>query len=591
VKIFAAFLFCLFGVNSFSNEIINQLKDQLKTADDSDIELRINLLNDLSWEYAYQNLDTALFFAAEAIQLAENAKSKYPNLLANSYGTLGIIFDLEGNNQKALKYYFKALEIKTSLNDSSGIANMKTNIGALFFTQSDYNKALPYFNEALEIEIALNDSVSQIGSYINIAIILKNQKQAEAAKAYLKKALALTELIHEDYYYGLIYSNLGAQYLETDELDSSLYYFNKGKEFHFASENYYNYGIALENEAKIYLKKGQLDRANKHGRDALRIATEGKYYLLLTNSYETLFEINLALGQFDSAFYYKAMFEELNDSILKKENKQIVDEIEAKYELQKKQTDILAKDIEIEAGKRQSWLYLLITIGSVITALFLIWIVILKIRSNRLLNFKNLVIEDSLKEKEVLMREIHHRVKNNIQAIKSIISIQKRSSESEETKESLTETLNRINAMALIHNKLYQQDRLDAIGSDIYLTELTKDVLKTFGLRIDDPTIKIDFCNRIFKTDELLTLGLVYNELLTNACKYGQEASGSIQLEIISIVEQGQFKLSVTNSKNSEFSVENGFGTELIQALLHKIKGKINYLSETDFTAKIEIDE
>ena len=589
MKFLALVLLILSGSFCFGNETIEQLKAKLKKTKDTEVELKINLFNDLAWEYAYQDLDTASFFASQGLQLAEENRATYPGPLANSYGTVGIIFDLKGNNNKALSYYLESLKLKTSLKDSSGIANMKTNIGALFFTQEDYSKALPYFNEALEIEVALADSMSQIGSLINIGVIQKNQGNLEISKKYLRKALTIADVYQDHYYYGIIYNNLGANFLQGNELDSAIYYFKKGETENLLSDNYYNYGISLDNQAKIHLKMSEYSIAKAKALIALKVGEENGYYFLLTNSNETLYEINLASGNIDSAFYYKERYSIYKDSILNKENKQIVDEIEAKYELEKNQKEIYMQNIELSKNEREATIFKIVLGAASLATLLLVWIVVSKIRNNKVLSDKNNVIEDALKEKEILMKEIHHRVKNNIQAIKSIINIQRRKSNSEETKDSLNETLNRVNAMALIHGKLYQQNSLYEISSDAYFKELIEDVFQSFGFQQGNSEVIIDLCHQVFETDELLTLGLVLNELVTNSCKYGKSSDGKLKLEVVSRTSNDRFVLKITDKGETQLDSKNGFGSDLIDAMIFKLKGKITYLSDVGFMATIEI--
>ena len=576
-------------ITSFGQLSISDLKSELKSTPNENVERRINLLNDITWEYIYISTDTALYYGLQSLNLAESHRDQFPKALSNTYGTIAIIYDIQGNNDKALELYLESLTLKEMLKDSAGIANTKSNIGALFFTQNDFLKAKPYFIEALEFDVAIRDTLNQIGSLINLSIIHKNLNETGKAKQYLHHALFLNKLVKNKYYESNIYNNLGAQYLALDEIDSARFYFEKSEKLHSDGDNLQNYCIGLENLAKIYLRLGQIEKAKTKGMLALKIATEEKYYQVLTNTYETLYEIYLYENATDSAFYFKSQYELLRDSILKKDNKLIVDEIEAKYELQKKQNEILHKDLEIEEERQFSQAYLLISIAILMVAIILGFLIRLKIRSNNQLAEKNVIIEASLAEKEVLMREIHHRVKNNIQAIKSIINIQKRKQSSKEAKDSLNETLNRVNAMAIIHDRLYKQKNISDITSDLYLTELLFDILGSFGVDHDEHVVELDFCSFELPTDDLLTLGLVFNEAVTNSCKYGKSADGLLYLSVSSHIENGIFLLEIKDQGPGLKTDKTGFGTNLINALIHKLNGKISYFSEHGLTVRIEI--
>lgn len=586
-KYILAILLVLINFRGFGNEIADKLLHELVETNENDVEKRIKILNDLSWEYSYSNLDTAFYYAVQSLNLAEKHKEDYPSAVSNTYGTIGIVYDLRGDQENALKYYIQSLDIKTSLKDQRGIANVKTNIGALFISQEDYGKALPYFNEALEIERELGDTLAQIGSLINISIILKNQNQIPSAKTILHKALELNKIAQDDQYQALIYSNLGAQFVALNELDSAKYYFEISARINERVENYFHLGTAIQNLSSILMRQKQSIAALSYGHRALQIALKNDFFFLLTNSYETIYEIHMIAGNMDSAFIYKSKFETLKDSLLKKENKQIVDEIEAKYELEKNQNTIREKDFQIKQKEKRETLLTAVSVLGAMFTLILATLVISKVRGNRKLAVKNEIIESSLEEKEVLMREIHHRVTNNIQAIKSIINIQKRKSKSEEIKWSLNETLNRVNAMAVIHNRLYKQNNIASFPSNEYLSDLLEDILASFNLNKNE-SIHLNLCDHNLPPDEMLTLGLIYNELITNSCKYAKNLDGSLSLEVISKIENNLFIISIRDNGNGKKGDNNGFGTELIQAMASKLNGKISYLSEKGLKTTIE---
>ena len=146
--------------------------------------------------------------------------------------------------------------------------------------------------------------------------------------------------------------------------------------------DFHNYCIALENLSGISMKNSNLEKANILGHKALKIASKRGYYLLKMNCYERLYEINLALEKYDSTFYYKELFDLLQDSTLKIENKIIVDELEAKYG-SKKQNEISIKDAQIAEEKRYNSIYVLALMSVSLFILILIALIILKIGSNR----------------------------------------------------------------------------------------------------------------------------------------------------------------------------------------------------------------
>ncbi|HOD13594.1 MAG TPA: PAS domain S-box protein [Spirochaetota bacterium] len=130
------------------------------------------------------------------------------------------------------------------------------------------------------------------------------------------------------------------------------------------------------------------------------------------------------------------------------------------------------------------------------------------------------LVKTSLKEKEVLLREIHHRVKNNFQVIMSLLNLQSRNMTDPELLKQFDDSSNRIRAMALVHEKLYQSSDLSEIDFSSYLKTITEDLAGTYSLIRKRPQIVIDAEEAALGIDQAIPCGLIVNELITNALKY-----------------------------------------------------------------------
>ncbi len=129
-------------------------------------------------------------------------------------------------------------------------------------------------------------------------------------------------------------------------------------------------------------------------------------------------------------------------------------------------------------------------------------------------------IESSLREKEVLLREIHHRVKNNLQIISSLLNLQAGFTADTRNNEILEESKNRVKSMALIHEKLYQSKNFSSLDIHEFIDELTKNLFSSYG--IEPSAIKLDLCiqNINLNADQAVYLGLIVNELVSNSLKH-----------------------------------------------------------------------
>ena len=195
---------------------------------------------------------------------------------------------------------------------------------------------------------------------------------------------------------------------------------------------------------------------------------------------------------------------------------------------------------------------------------------------------QEILITESLKEKEVLLGEIHHRVKNNLAVIDSLIELKKFHIHDLLNLETLSEVQMRIKIIALVHEKLYKSEQFSNINLNDYLIELTSYYKNIFNKSNGDSVnFKIECLNLNFEISKSITFGLFLNELITNSLKYAKvdhkvSISISIRLEGENIIFDYKDEGNGVSEKvkNGE---EIGFGYKLIKTFLRQLKGEINY--------------
>ncbi len=152
-------------------------------------------------------------------------------------------------------------------------------------------------------------------------------------------------------------------------------------------------------------------------------------------------------------------------------------------------------------------------------------------------------IKAALREKEVLLKEIHHRVKNNLQIISSLLYLQSRNIEDQQTLDMFIEGQNRVRSMALVHEKLYKSQDLARVDVAEYIRSLTGYLFQTYGVRVHDVTLKTVIDPVFLGVDTAIPCGLIINELVSNALKYafplspaagtrGEQAPGEISIQL-----------------------------------------------------------
>ncbi len=192
-------------------------------------------------------------------------------------------------------------------------------------------------------------------------------------------------------------------------------------------------------------------------------------------------------------------------------------------------------------------------------------------------------IKNSLKEKEILLREVHHRVKNNLQIISSIINLQANNTKVEEIKMIIKEIRNRILSMALIHEKLYQSDNIAKVDFSTYVRSLILGLFNTYAVTEKKIKIDIDIYNAQLNLDFVVPCGLIINEVVSNSIKYAfpRDMSGRIKVSFQPSEDGEGFVLDIIDNgvgmpEHIDFNKTLTLGLRLIRALITQLNGKVS---------------
>ncbi|MEG3881056.1 PAS domain S-box protein [Microcoleus sp. herbarium7] len=190
-------------------------------------------------------------------------------------------------------------------------------------------------------------------------------------------------------------------------------------------------------------------------------------------------------------------------------------------------------------------------------------------------------IQAALREKEVLLKEIHHRVKNNMQVVSSLLQLQAQYIEDEPTLALFEESQTRIHSMALIHEQLYQSENLDRIDLPLYVENLVANLYQSFGCGSTSIQFNLNVDAIYLNIETAIPCGLIINELVSNSLKYAfcQSLSGEININFNEIGFQ-QFQLIIQDNGSgfpAGFDVENAetLGLRLVRMLTHQLDGTL----------------
>lgn len=199
-------------------------------------------------------------------------------------------------------------------------------------------------------------------------------------------------------------------------------------------------------------------------------------------------------------------------------------------------------------------------------------------KSNEELQEQNSVINQQHNEKAILIKEIHHRVKNNLQIIISLLRLQKNELKTEESKIQFNEAINRIMVMSLIHQKLYQDETLADIKLETYLNDLKNEILKLSTLSIPlTVEVKTDIERIGLKT--IVPLGLIVNELMSNSIEHAFADCQTAKITVKLVQKENDF-FELTYSDNGNWreseATKVSFGLELVETLTTQLEGTVS---------------
>jgi len=194
--------------------------------------------------------------------------------------------------------------------------------------------------------------------------------------------------------------------------------------------------------------------------------------------------------------------------------------------------------------------------------------------------FEN-ALKSSLEEKEVLIREIHHRVKNNMQIISSLLNLQKQYVHDEEAVNVLLESQNRVRSMAMIHEKLYKSRNFSEINFTDYIRSLVDDLFYSYGVDSNQIKKNIILDEVMLGLETAIPCGLILSELVTNSLKYAfpNQKNGEFKIELHTI-NDSEYNLIISDDgvgipENINFEETETLGLQLVNSLVNQLEGTI----------------
>ena len=214
------------------------------------------------------------------------------------------------------------------------------------------------------------------------------------------------------------------------------------------------------------------------------------------------------------------------------------------------------------------------------------YIILLMINQMKLAEEKYILANSELtyinEEKTVMLKEIHHRVKNNLQVITSLLRLQANEIDDAKTKNHLADSVNRVSAMAMIHEKMYQSENLTKIDLKVYLNSLIQDLITSYADKITSIKVNINSDLDRLEPKSLVPLALIFNELVSNSIKHAfkEKPSAEIIIEAKKLIDSNIQIIYRDNGTWSSPQKESSFGLEMIETFTEQLEGQVKRYAE-----------
>jgi len=535
--------------------------------------------------------DSAIYYIGLAVDI--DLSKKDSSSLANNNNWLGIIYhDMEDMEDQSLKSYFKSLSYLREHQEYHKI-KIYSNIATTMLKGRNIPKAKYYAELALSIANStslssytadihsIKASIDEIDENYNTALehvdisTKANAKPNKISTRIDNSIIKISSQLHLDLP------------IDESELEELLEYKASSK------KSFTN--LRIEYVALHHALKKNLDSKSfyKVFNRLKNVAEERKELYVLKDLFQLEHKYLVSKEDFKNANQAILNYQRYANELFKERQEFVTLDLEAKYskEKQDQQITFLAKDNILQEVKlKQQRIYLISgAIGLLIISILSFFIYRLYAK----LSSRNSTISKALKEKDFLLREIHHRVKNNLQVISSLLSLQSRQIEDEEIKRAINEGRSRVRSMALIHQNLYQNENLTGVNVAHYMPKLVNELFDTYKVDQNKISLNLEIQEMELDVDTMVPLGLILNELVSNCLKHAfpDNRSGSISVSL----EHKEDNLHLIVKDNGigttldELQESKSFGNRLIKAFSQKLKAELEVTDSNGTEVKMLI--
>jgi len=549
---------------NYSDTRIDSLNHQLTQKNKTGINSKLHYQLGMAYGYKQEIIRSTqhFLFCANDTNVYNTEYQAISNLM------LTYIYTVTGKIEDRNKYLSIIAKNYTKIkNDSTYYSSLSYVAGYYSTVKHDLDSAILFRKEIINEGVKYIDSTTLQSTYFNLASNYTTLRNFDSAFVMLTKGLEIDPI-----------NKLNPNGINRQQMFG----------LHLLSNN--------------YLQRNNKVMAIEYARLFSESALQQNDTLYVYHSYDNLSMIFSKINQFDSAYHYKYKALKMYKTYVNTDKQKALDKvnIQVKYEYDKK-LDSLRNDKIIQ--EKNSELSNEKQINTIIKRTLLIGLIILigltlllyyLYKSRKLISKQKKQLSKHLKQNDLLLNEAHHRVKNNLQVISSLLDKQAGLTENEEVKMIMKSGQNRIQSMALLHQYLNNEKSFYSIGFETYAKELCKLIFDSYFDQSKNLKLIIDVQEHKLEVNTTISLGFILNELLSNALLHAfkNRTFGSITI-VLRKIDTNLFKLTVVDDgigKQTKVDpLKRSLGLELVDGLAWQLNGSVITKSSSENGTKIEV--
>lgn len=571
------FLMSIFHCNAQDNKKVDSLINITKTATNDSIIM--DAYNKLRRATYYSDAKASKGYTDGYLKFAEKRKDSHNIVLA--YFFLGNASLLDGSYEDALKNYLVGADYYDKKQDTARLTSVYNSLGVLHEKIKADSLALYYYGKSKALSKGQNDFRRSGIASVNMSNIYTNQNKPAIAIPLLKEAVNDLSK-NPDHISFLIIANinLAAAYRKNKQNDKSQLLYEQLLAQIDTTNDSYNYANILSGLSSVYATKNQTVKAAIMGEKAYRLFEKNNYNDERFQMIPDLIATYRKDKQLKKALHLYDEYQQLKDSLLNIENNESIADAIQKYETEKKDAELKVLALEKENEAKQKTVFGYLALSGVLIAGLIGYLLFRNNKKSKLLAKQKALLEATVDEKNILLKETHHRVKNSFQIVSSLLYLQSENIEDKEAQIAMREAQNRVRSMVLIHQKLYSKDQLVGIDTNEYFTDLTKDIFESNTQASTTIDYTLDVAPLVLSIETVTPLGLILNELITNVIKHAFLGVTTEKKLHISLQKEKQTLVLIVIDNGigmTQTIKESSFGIKLMKALSKKLKATITY--------------